>query len=179
LPSRLAALLRRDPRRDAVHRVYERIVERARHPIFYAELGVPDSVDGRFELIALHAFLVLHRLKAEPGEAKAFGQALFDLMFADFDRSLRELGTGDLSVGKEVRRMAEAFYGRAAAYESGLAGGTAALGEALRRNLYGTAGASPDRLARVAGYVPQSLTALRHTTLAALLAGDADFGPLP
>jgi cytochrome b pre-mRNA-processing protein 3 len=179
LPSRLAALFRRDPRRDAVDRLYERIVERAREPVFYAELGVPDSVDGRFEMVALHAFLVLHRLKAETDATKTFAQSLFDLMFLDFDRSLREMGTGDLSVGKEVRRMAEAFYGRAAAYQRGLAGGEASLCEALRRNLYGTAEVSPDRVARMARYVTGALAALRGVGPAALLDGAAEFGALP
>jgi cytochrome b pre-mRNA-processing protein 3 len=179
LPARLAALFGRDPHRDAIHLLYASLVERAREPVFYAELGVPDTVDGRFELVALHAFLVFHRLKAEHAATKDFAQALFDLMFADFDRALREMGTGDLSVGKEVRRMAQAFYGRATAYEKGLAGGEAALGEALRRNLYGTGEATADSLRRLAGYMPQALAALRAVPVSALLGGAVDFGRLP
>jgi cytochrome b pre-mRNA-processing protein 3 len=179
LPLSFPRLFRRDPAGDPVHALYLRVVERAREPVFYAELGVPDTVDGRFELVALHAFLVFHRLKADHSVTKEFAQGLFDLMFADFDRALREMGTGDLSVGKEVRRMAEAFYGRVAGYERGLAAGGAVLEEAFRRNLYGTGEASPAALARLAGYLPSALAALRAAPVQELLAGRADFGALP
>src|ERR1700694_4931843 len=110
------------PAQKAAELAYGRIVEHARAPGFFVDVGVPDTVDGRFELICLHAFLYLHRLKREQKRAAPLGQCLFDTMFADFDRSLREMGTGDLSVGREIKRMAQAFYGRVAAYESGLAG---------------------------------------------------------
>jgi len=112
---------------------YEAIVAAARHPTFYADWGVPDTLDGRFDMIALHTFLVLDRLK---GEEPAFRQALVDEFFADMDRSLREMGVGDLSVGKKVRKMAEAFYGRLAAYDQALAGEAAALEGALARNIF-------------------------------------------
>ena len=111
---------------------------RARQSIFFTEYGVPDTLDGRFELICLHAFLYLHRLKAERPRANRLCQSFFDRMFADFDRALREMGVGDLSVGKQVKRMARAFYGRIRAYEEGLAGNEAALRAALARNLFGT-----------------------------------------
>ena len=91
----------------------------ARHPVAYAEWGVPDTLDGRFDMITLHTFLVLDRLK---GEDRAFRQELVDEFFRDMDRSLREMGVGDLSVGKKVRKMAEVFYGRLAAYDKALAG---------------------------------------------------------
>jgi cytochrome b pre-mRNA-processing protein 3 len=112
---------------------YEAIVAAARHPTFYADWGVPDTLDGRFDMIALYTFLVLDRLK---GEEPAFRQALVDEFFADMDRSLREMGVGDLSVGKKVRKMAEAFYGRLAAYDQALAGEAAALEGALARNIF-------------------------------------------
>src|SRR5579862_8365539 len=118
---------RTTPVREAAERAYGRIVEHARQPGFFIDGGVPDTVDGRFELICLHAFLYLHRLKRESKRAAPLGQRFFDTMFADFDRSLREMGTGDLSVGREVKRMAEAFYGRVAAYEQGLEADGAAL----------------------------------------------------
>ena len=130
---------RRKPIRDAAERAYDSVVEQARRPEFFTSLGIPDTLDGRFEVICLHAFLYLRRLKGEAAPAAAVGQLFFDLMFADFDRSLREIGTGDLSVGRQVKRMAEAFYGRIRAYEDGLAGDDSALGAALARNLYGTA----------------------------------------
>ncbi len=100
-------------------------------------------------------------------------------MFADFDRSLRELGTGDLSVGREVKRMAEAFYGRIAAYQQGLASDDAALQPALARNLFGTAPATPDRLTAMAGYVRREAAGLGRQSAAELLAGRISFGDPP
>src|SRR5437588_12345766 len=144
---------RRDPVAEAATLAYRRVVDQARQHAFFAEGGVPDTLDGRFELICLHAFLFLHRLKREHPEAAALSQRFFDTMFADFDRSLREMGTGDLSVGREVKRMAEAFYGRIGAYESGLAGDDSVLQPALARNLFGTAPPSPIFLVMMADYV--------------------------
>lgn len=154
--------------------LYAALVEQARRPPFYATLGVPDTVDGRFEMIALHMFLVLHRLKDEPA-AQSFGQALFDIMFADMDRSLREMGVSDLSVGRHVKRMAQGLYGRMAAYEAGLAGADdSALAEALRRNVYGTVATPPDPGPLVA-YVRANVAALAAQELGDLLAGRARF----
>jgi hypothetical protein len=98
-------------------------LDQARRPWFYRDGGVPDSPEGRFEVIGLHAFFVLRRLRAlgEPGQA--LGQEVFDVMFADLDRSLRELGVGDLSVGKHVKRYARFFYGRVAGLEQAFAAG--------------------------------------------------------
>ena len=135
----LIARLRQGRRqRDAAHRLYMAVVTRARDPLFYRELGVPDSLDGRFEMIALHAFLVMRRLKREGRAGAALSQALHDIMFADMDQSLRELGVGDLSVGRKVKAMARGLYGRIAAYEAGLAEGGDRLVAAIRRNVYGT-----------------------------------------
>src|SRR5690242_9073061 len=91
-----------------VRALYGAIVAQARAPAFYMNYGVPDTLDGRFELLVLHAFLYFRRLKREPAaEAGEAGQAVFDLMFLDMDRSLRELGVGDLSVPKKIKRMAQ------------------------------------------------------------------------
>lgn len=128
---------------------YEAIVAAARHPGFYAGWQVPDSVDGRFDMITLHAYLVLDRLK---GEAVDFRQTLVDELFRDMDRSLREMGVGDLSVGKKVRRMAEVFYGRVAAYDQASADGRAALEAALARNVF-PEGAPDGVVARLADYL--------------------------
>jgi cytochrome b pre-mRNA-processing protein 3 len=168
-----------DPVQHAAELAYRRVVEQARQPRFFTDGGMPDTVDGRFELICLHAFLYLHRLKREhPGSAD-MGQRFFDVMFLDFDRALREMGTGDLSVGREVRRMAEAFYGRIAAYEQGLAGDDAMLQPALARNLFGTVTPSAAQLAAVADYVRREAAGLDRQDAAALLAGDIAFGPPP
>lgn len=126
------------PDARAIESLYAAIVTQARRPEFYASLGVPDTVDGRFDMIALHMFLVLHRLRQAGPAAAAASQALFDTMFADMDHNLREMGAGDLGVGRRVRAMAEGFYGRIGAYERGLAADDSALAAALRRNLFGT-----------------------------------------
>src|SRR6185369_17559638 len=111
-------------------------------PIFYAAYGVPDTIDGRYDMIVLHAILVLDRLKSAGGEGNEFAQRLTDYLFSDMDRSLREMGVGDLSVGKKVRRMAEVFYGRAQAYRPALERlDEAALAEALYRNVFAGSGA--------------------------------------
>lgn len=166
--------LRRNRHRDAAARAYAGVVAQARQPVFFAACGVPDTLDGRFELVCLHAFLYLRRLKGEAGAAQV-SQEFFDTMFADFDRSLREIGTGDLSVGRQVNRMAEAFYGRIHAYEDGLANDTA-LTDALARNLYGTAPASPEQLTRVAEYMRREASRLAGQPVAPLIAGTVEFG---
>lgn len=174
--SSMKSLFRRNPVHDAAVLAYSRVVEQARQPVFFADHGVPDTLDGRFELICLHAFLYLHRLKREQDRGAAIGQAFFDEMFGDFDRSLREMGTGDLSVGRQVQRMAEAFYGRIQAYERGLADGPGALGSALARNLYGTAPKAPDDdLAAISDYIHRQIEFLAEQNSAPLLAGDVRF----
>ncbi len=96
----------------AALRLYRAIVTAARSPDFYAVHGVPDTMDGRFEMIGLHAALVLRRLRDGGAEAEAIAQQLFDLMFADMDRNLREAGVGDLSIGRHVKGLASTFLAR-------------------------------------------------------------------
>ena len=176
----LAALFRRGRRRQAVIAAYHRIVEQARQPVFFADWGVPDTLDGRFETLALHAFLVLNRLKAGDGAASVFAQDLFDTMFADLDRAMREMGATDIGVGRHVKTMARGFYGRVAAYERGLAEGDAALEEALRRNLFGTFAPDAAQLDAAARYLRDQAAAFEAAPLAQLLAGDLPFGaPAP
>lgn len=165
----LAALFHRKAQ-GAVQAFYAAIVTAARAPIFYEGWGVPDTLDGRFELIALHAFLAMRRLKQSDGTG-AFAQALFDTMFADLDRNLREMGVGDLSVGRQVKIMAKAFYGRIVAYERGLAG-TESLVDALRRNLYGTVTPSAAQVAAVADYLRSQARTLDATPVERLLSGE-------
>lgn len=126
--------------------LYRAIVTAARHQRFYAEWAVPDTVDGRFDMIVLHLFLVLNRLRNGKVHER-LSQDLTDAFFDDMDRSLREMGVGDLSVGKKVRKMAEACYGRLAAYEKAMEQNDSALELALERNVYagggGKTGAAP------------------------------------
>ena len=173
--NRLKLPFRRNPVRDAAERAYGLVVEQSRRPEFFTALGVPDTLDGRFEVICLHAFLYLRRLKTEGAPAAALSQRFFDTMFADFDRSLREIGTGDLSVGRQIKRMAEAFYGRVRAYDDGLDGDDAALRAALARNLYGTAAGAPDQLARAAAYLRRQAAELAAQPLVSLLSGSVSF----
>jgi cytochrome b pre-mRNA-processing protein 3 len=175
----MMTLFRRNPLRDAAELAYGRVIEQARQPSFFCDIGVPDTVDGRFELIVLLAFLFLHRLKREQPQAAALGQRFLDTMFTDFDRSLREMGTGDLSVGREVKRMAQAFYGRIEAYERGLVEDDSVLKAALDRNLFGTALAGSAGLDAMAEYLRREAARLDAQPKAELLAGEVRFGPLP
>ncbi|MDB2668886.1 hypothetical protein N9Y74_03330 [Alphaproteobacteria bacterium] len=124
---------------------YLSIVQQARAPDLYAADKAPDSFDGRFDMMSVHVHLVLRRLRQEGVARDEIGQALFDLFFADMDQSMREAGVGDLGVGKKIRKMAQAYYGRAAAYDEAMgkqapakasAMRKKALGEVLARNLY-------------------------------------------
>ncbi|HEV2302814.1 MAG TPA: ubiquinol-cytochrome C chaperone family protein [Stellaceae bacterium] len=170
---------RKKPIPEAAALAYARVVEQARQPRLFTDYGVPDTLDGRFELICLFAFLYLHRLKSERPHSAALSQAFFDTLFADMDRSLRELGTGDLRVGREIRRMAEALYGRIRAYEAGLEGDDEALGAALARNLYGTVAPPPEGLGAIGRYLRLAAAALRHEDAAELLLGRVRFAAVP
>jgi len=176
----LSRLFARNKWRSAARRLYLAVVAQARQPAFYAEFGVPDAVMGRFDMIVLHAFLVMRRLKGGGDEASALSQALFDVMFEDLDRNLREMGVGDMSVGKKVKALARGFYGRTVAYDRALEGDEAAsLEAALARNLYGAAEPGDWLLAAVANYVRREAAALESCPVAALLEGRVDFGPPP
>ena len=114
------------------HQLYARMVEQARLPYFYLEMNVADTLEGRFDLLALHAGLLVRRL----GTCD-LTQALVDLIFADMDVNLREAGVSDISLGRKVRKLAEAFYGRLQVYGDALdANDTSSLEQALCRNLY-------------------------------------------
>ncbi len=174
----ITRLFKRDPHKAQVRALYQEIVAQARQPAFYRDCGVPDTLDGRFELVVLHAFLVLHRLKDE-AVAADFAQSLFDLLFLDMDASLREIGVGDLGVGRRIKTMAKGFYGRAAAYEEGLATSPEKLAAALGRNLYGTVTAEAALTAVMAGYLQREAAALAARETADLMAGELVFGPPP
>lgn len=169
-----------DPLAAPARGIYEGIVTQARQPAFYAVCGVPDSLDGRFELVALHAFLVLRRLNRDGGKAPDLAQALVDTLIQDMDRSLREMGVGDLGVSRRVKAMAQGFYGRIAAYDAGLDGADDMLQAALTRNLYGTVAVAPaSAVAAMTGYMRHQTAALETQDLGALLAGKVAFGPPP
>jgi cytochrome b pre-mRNA-processing protein 3 len=155
-------------------RLYGAIVAQARLETFYRDFGVPDSLSGRFEMVVLHTVLVLGRLDNEPTRME--GQILFDLFCRDMDANLREIGIGDLSVPREMRKMGEAFYGRQAAYEKALAAADrTALATALARNVFGCAD-GPSRGAEcLADYVVESSRQLAAQDVAALGRGEVRF----
>jgi cytochrome b pre-mRNA-processing protein 3 len=169
------AWLRRSQPDEAVARIYEMIVAQARRPEFYADLEVADSLDGRFDMLALHAMLILRRFKSEPDRTAKIGQDLFDHMFFDMDRSLREVGVSDLSVGKRVKQMSSAFLGRIAAYEAGLADTGAGLEEALIRNVYRDSAPREESSRRLASYMRTQDELLRDMPLDLILAGENSF----
>lgn len=160
--------------------LYRAIVLQARQPAFYAIAGVDDTPDGRWDLIVAHAVLVLRRLHRSPEETRALGQALFDLMFADMDQNLREMGVGDLAVGKRIKAMAKAFYGRLAAYDQALSDDDPApLRAALRRNLYRKMEPQEAQVEMMACYLRREAERLDTQPLATLQAGQLSFGAPP
>jgi cytochrome b pre-mRNA-processing protein 3 len=146
------------------------IGEQSRQPAFFAELGVPDTIDGRFDLVVLHAWLVLDALRER--KMKDISQGLVDSLFASFDESLRELGVGDIGIGHRMKKMADAFYGRLSAY--GAAEDEATLKAAIQRNLYRGEGA--EFAGVLAGY---ALSARTHVEKSDLASGRITFGPVP
>jgi cytochrome b pre-mRNA-processing protein 3 len=133
----LQNLLRSFRRERVGDALYELVVRQARDPGFYTTLGVADRIDARFELYTLHMLLLTMRLKDEGTEQGAdAGQQLFDTYVSALDHTLRELGVGDISVGKKMRKLGESLYGRMTAYEQPLRDGDAALlAERLARNV--------------------------------------------
>ena len=169
------SIFRRSRPTDAARALYGSLATQARSPRFFTEFEVPDTLDGRFEMVALHAFLVLRRLKRSGDKASDLAQELFDVMFEDMDTTLREMGVGDMGVGKRVKTMVKAFYGRVAAYESGMATGTAGLAEALRRNAYVTAAPSEAAVLSLAGYVEAQAAHLAGLPSERIAAGEVSF----
>jgi cytochrome b pre-mRNA-processing protein 3 len=173
--------------RDVGERLYQSAVDQARTPIFYLRYGAPDTQTGRYEMICLHVFPILRRLKALGVEGAALGQVTHDIMFADIDRTLREQGIGDMGVGKRVKRLAAGLYGRIAAYEDGLLGNSSDLTDALRRNLYGTVlgdegsplsdGGSPDdtQIEAMASYLRAAADQLNALDERKVMAGEISY----
>jgi len=129
---------RRSPSRAVAERLYDQVAAASRQPGLYAGGGIPDTVEGRFESVSLHAILLLRRLRALPAPAAEVAQDFVDAVFRRFDMYLRELGVGDMGVGKRMKKLAQSFYGRAQTYNDALdAGDAAALAAALARNALG------------------------------------------
>jgi cytochrome b pre-mRNA-processing protein 3 len=124
----------RTPPHGTIEAIYGMIVTQAREPSFYRDLGVPDTVNGRFDVLVLHLWIVLRRFRTA-GSGVIVSQALFDRFCEDMDANLREMGIGDLAVPRRMRSFGEAFYGRSAAYDLAFASGMEPLAQALCRNI--------------------------------------------
>ena len=144
--------------------IYRQIAERARQPMLYTTYGVPDTIDGRFEMLCLHAYAVFRGLKGKGPDAEALSQAIYDAMFADLDGSLREMGVADLGVGRRIKTMTEALNGRIQAYDHGFSNGDQALERALRRNVYGTVTPRDEQVRGMECYLHTIKTALAEAT---------------
>jgi cytochrome b pre-mRNA-processing protein 3 len=164
----LRQLLKPRPARAAGEALYEAAVRQARQPDFYGALAVPDTTEGRFELYSLHLVLLLHRLKGQGSSATETAQALFDTYLGALDNALREMGVGDLTVPKKMRRLGEAFYGRATQYEAILAAGDRnELVGLLQRTVFDGAGA--ETCGKLADYVLEASAGLARQPLEAVL----------
>lgn len=150
---------------------YAQIVAQARQPFFYAECEVPDSVDGRFDVIVLHMWLVLERLQQE--NVLEFVRALQEVFFADMDRALREMGSTDTGTGKRMKSMVQAFYGRMQAY--GQAADAQSFAQALKRNLYREKEVAPESIAAIQAYVQTVRAKLAAQNGVSLISGKIEF----
>jgi len=158
--------------RGTIEAIYGMIVTQAREPSFYRDLAVPDTVNGRFDLLVLHLWLVLRRLRATEGTA-GLSQALFDRFCNDMDDNLREMGVGDLTVPKRMQAFGEAFYGRTTAYDLALEAGEEPLAQALCKNILNGEGIESAR--RLSLYAKATIAALARQDESALLAASWKF----
>ncbi|CAN7563639.1 ubiquinol-cytochrome C chaperone [Bradyrhizobium sp. LjRoot220] len=161
--------------RGTIEAIYGMIVTQAREPLFYRDLGVPDTVNGRFDLLLMHLWMVLRRLKSIAA-GQGLSQALFDHFCNDMDHNLRELGVSDLKVPKKMQAFGEAFYGRTTAYDLALTEGREALAQALCKNVLN--GENIEKARQLAAYAEAAMAALDRQDEAALVGGTFKF-PAP
>lgn len=168
-------LFRKTPHAATVARLHEAIVAQSRLPAFYLPpFGAPDTLEGRFEILTLHAGLVLRRLSLSPEPGPELAQALSDAVFTRFDDALREIGISDVGVPKKMKKLASAFMGRGVAYAEALTQGEAELAAALARNVLGGAGDGK----ALAAYTARAHEKLAEAPLEVFLRGEAPF-PAP
>ena len=166
---------RRSRNADSIASLYGAIVAQARAPAFYVEFGVPDTLEGRFDLLVLHLVLVLRRSSRAGERGRELGQQLFDAFCRDLDGNLREMGVGDLTVPKRMRGFGEAFYGRQTAYLAALeADNPADFENALLRNILQAEGID-HRAAGLARYARAAAQHLDAQGDAVLFGGAMDF----
>ncbi len=160
------------PLQRTIETIYGMIVAQAREPAFYACYNVPDTVNGRLDVLILHLWLMLRRLRPEP-DGVAVSQALFDHFCADMDANLREMGVGDLTVPKRMQAFGEAFYGRSTAYDLALETGMDEFTQALSRNVLN--GGFPEKAKLLAIYVTNARAALEKAERASIWNGSWSF----
>ncbi len=158
---------------QALDPLYEAIVTQARQPAFFRDYGVADTLDGRFDMLALHVYLLVRRLRPEGEAAGELPRLLPERMFRELDRALRENGISDMGVPRRVKKMANVFYGRAMAYE-GARADRAELVDALARNVFSDQD-EPAHAGRLADYVLACMNKLDAAALEDILAGRPDF----
>ena len=173
----LDRLFRARPALAAGRALYASAVAQSRTPALYADLAAPDTVEGRFEVYSLHVVLLLDRLRGHGEPAAEVSQALFDAYVSALDHALREMGVGDLSVGRKMRKLGEAFYGRGKSYETAFAAlpDEAPLRALLARTVYAGADAAP--MPRLMAYVLDQRAGLADQAVERLLAGEAAWRP--
>ena len=170
----ILSLFRKNTDTAPVYAVYRAIVAQSRQPRFYADWLVPDTVTGRFDMISLHLALLFRRLRAETGAQKEFSQAVFDLFFKDMDRSLREMGVGDLGVPKRIQKMGNIFFGLLAAMNDPMdQGDTVGLQAVLSRNVFD--GATGPHVEALAEYLLAEDRALAAQPVEAITGGSLNF----
>jgi cytochrome b pre-mRNA-processing protein 3 len=186
---------RRRDNKMIAHDLYKALVDQARRPFFYDEHQVPDNLDGRFDMILLHLFLILNRLAAEKDQDAAGAKMnieiqteLQEILFSDMDQGLRELGVGDMGVGKRIRQMAEATFGRLKAYEEAFAmehptadqanAAAEALAAAIERNVFRGAPEGKTQAAWLASYLQKQRKSLAGLPFATLAEGKIPFAPM-
>jgi len=162
---------------ESVLSLYTNIVTQSRTKSFYRLYGVPDTINGRFDLITLHMFIVLRRLKELGGEGSKLSQDLFDIMFADMDKNMREMGVGDLSVGKKVKLLATAFYGRIKAYDNGITDlNNKTLAGCLKRNLYSEAAPKEEHVQTITNYLTREIRTSKNWSITDIQTNNISFG---
>ena len=168
-----ADLFRRsNPHEDAGSLLYAAVVEKARDPLFYTNLGVPDTVNGRFDMVIIHAMLVLRRLRGGGKLADKAGKALLELLFTDMDQTLREMGVGDMGIGRHIKKMAKALFGRAEAYEAGLdSDDPAMITQALKENLYRQSTPDDAVIGPMTDYLRRAAAHAQTESVAEIIAG--------
>ena len=170
-------LFRPSAPRLAGQNLYEVAIRQARQPAFYTDLKAPDTVEGRFELYTLHVVLLLHRLRGHSAQTDLVAQALFDTYLQALDHALREMGVGDLSVGKKMRKLGSAFYGRAKSFEEALAQSDAVdLGALVGRTIYD--GVNAPSTEALVSYIQRSVAVLAETPLEDVMAAHPNWAPI-